>query len=954
MFRRILYIGIMTVISVIIVVALVQQRARERESRRVDDDNQTVATPRRERPIHISKYDPKDNTLLAEITGTEATGETDEGPVQIIKPKITVLKDKESPTVITADVGRIDDLKAKTMGNGWLKGNVVMTVVDKDSGDNTVIKCDEMRYLGTKGEGEIVIPGAVWVSTRSLEVSGSALTADRSMRGATLKKEVRLVLKEATEDAVRRLTGEEKQETEDGKTTGPSGHITITCDGALQYSRDESRATFEKNVVATQKETSVRGDHLVIEFERTSPAPVKPGEAVREAMTLRRVIMRSDTREGVVISSPGRAGYGDRLEYDGRAGLLVFSGAPCRTVQTSGKKTYRLEGTEVRFGRSRVLDTAERLPEGMSADSPKILLTGAPARAVSVPTEAGQSSTLTGRRILFDRDSRIVWIRGDDQFPAHGEQEKDRMTGTEIQFVQKTDTRGEKIFGRGPGRLEIGSRRQDPEKTATGPAVVEFGGDMTYLPDEHHAQFTGGVKLVDGSTTSRSRTLTVTFEKEEASDRIQIRNVVATGEVAVTGETRSATGEKLVYTYPEKGPDTLVVSLTGKSGEMCEMRTGELTARSTKIDMVETRTDGGGTTLRARGEGPGILRHEPKPDPDGAGSPRKDLEVRYGRSGSYDEAAGKGVFEGDVLVKRGDMNLAARRVVMDFISEKPPATEGPTAAERLKLTGMTAEGDVSYASGPPDSLLTAKGKSLVWDEGKGTAEIRGGEGMKDPARVVRGETELEAPLMLAFLTGGELTRGVTTGGGRLTERPQPRPGEDPGKLRTFTVTWTGEGNYETLEAGDEKTAPTAAIRMSDGVQVLSGDADVAADALEVRLGPESPAPGASPLRQEIKRVTATGSARAKMFMPEGNYYRHAKGDSLEWDRVNRQMVVMSKSDDAVVWDNSNEWTGSKLVVNRTAEGRLEAESASGRRIIFYDEGMPPSTARDARQWKPIY
>ena len=89
--------------------------------------------------------------------------------------------------------------------------------------------------------------------------------------------EVKLVLKGVTEDAIRRLTGEGKGDTDDGKAPGPSGHVTVTCDGALHYSTSESRATFRKNVVAAQEENSVRGDELVIEFEKTSKAPTTPG-----------------------------------------------------------------------------------------------------------------------------------------------------------------------------------------------------------------------------------------------------------------------------------------------------------------------------------------------------------------------------------------------------------------------------------------------------------------------------------------------------------------------------------------------------------------------------------------------------------------------------------------------------------------------------------------------------
>ncbi|KPJ58012.1 MAG: hypothetical protein AMS16_00115 [Planctomycetes bacterium DG_58] len=623
-------------------------------------------------------------------------------------------------------------------------------------------------------------------------------------------------------------------------------------------------------------------------------------------------------------------------------------------MQKSGKQTYRLEGSEIRFGRSRLIAGGGTLPAGMAADSQKMLITGAPARAVSVPTEAGQSSSLAGRRILFDRDSRMIWIRGDEKFPAQGEQKKNRMTAAEIQFSQKTDTRGEKIVGRGPGRLEMNTRRTDAQGTHTGTAAVSFAGDVTYSSEEHQARFTGGVKLVDGTTTSRSQTLTVEFSEDAAADRMEIKQIVAAGDVVVTGEKRSASGEKLIYDYPSTGPDVLVATLTAKPGKMCEMRASELLARSARIDMVETRTGEGRTAIRAKSEGRGALFHQPKPDPGDTKPRREGFEVHYEQSGSYDEAARKAVFEGNVRVKRGDMDLDARHVVMDFTKEKSEGTEEREAAERLKLVGITATDDVRYASGPADNRIQATGEKLVWDRRKDTAEIRGGTGPKDFARVVRDESELEAPVILAFLKDGKLDRAVATGGGHMTGRTRSRKGTDKGKPREFDVTWTGEGVYETLEPGSGTGVPTAMIRVEGSVRAVSGDADVSADLVRVYLGPESETPGAGTLRQEVRSAVATGNARAKMFMPEGNYYRHAKGDSLEWDRLERRMVVMSKTGDAVVWDNSNEWTGRRLVVNRTAEGRIEAESTSGRRIVFYDEGMPPSPSKDAREWKPIY
>ena len=208
--------------------------------------------------------------------------------------------------------------------------------------------------------------------------------------------------------------------------------------------------------------------------------------------------------------------------------------------------------------------------------------------------------------------------------------------------------------------------------------------------------------------------------------------------------------------------------------------------------------------------------------------------------------------------------------------------------------------------------------------------------------------------MLFFLKKDKPDRVVTSGGGHMTGYTRPREGAQQGKLDAFEATWTGDGSYETLYPANAAVEPTSVARAQGNVHAVSEDADVNASAIEVYIGPGAKTATSEAQRLEVRRAVASGNARAKMFMPEGNYYRYARGDSLEWDRLQGRMVIMSKAGDAVVWDNSNEWTGRRLVVNRTEAGVLEAESTSGRRIVFYEEGAPKVPSEDAREWKPIY
>ncbi|KPJ52310.1 MAG: hypothetical protein AMS16_06560, partial [Planctomycetes bacterium DG_58] len=300
MLRKILLIGIMLVSVLIIFLALQRHRARRRQTEPPVADNETVTARLVEEGIKLIKYD-KDNRAIAEVTGVQATQETERGPVSIVKPVIRILKDKRNVTVIRADSGRIEGRDQEKMEEGWLKGNVVLSVQNTETGDNTVVTCEEMQYHGSKGQ--IFIPGPMKVQARSLELSGSRMTADRGLGSARLESNVRLVLTEAVEGALEKLTGKQKK-AEGEKGTRSGEHIVVTCEGGMVFDRRESRATFEKNVVATQGRDSVRGDSMIVEFESTGREPSGTAKPAGELMTLRRVIIRSERKDGVVARGP--------------------------------------------------------------------------------------------------------------------------------------------------------------------------------------------------------------------------------------------------------------------------------------------------------------------------------------------------------------------------------------------------------------------------------------------------------------------------------------------------------------------------------------------------------------------------------------------------------------------------------------------------------------------------
>ena len=152
MVRKILLGGIMLVSVLIVIVAFQRHRARDNRPA----DNQTLVTPRPPQGIRLIKYDKENNPILI-VTGVQAEQPVEKGPIEITQPRLTFPKDKNSPTTITADIGHLEGQGQDKMDEGWLQGHVVMTVMDKNAGDNTVITCDRMEYHGTREQGVVTV-----------------------------------------------------------------------------------------------------------------------------------------------------------------------------------------------------------------------------------------------------------------------------------------------------------------------------------------------------------------------------------------------------------------------------------------------------------------------------------------------------------------------------------------------------------------------------------------------------------------------------------------------------------------------------------------------------------------------------------------------------------------------------------------------------------------------------
>ncbi len=990
MLRRILLGGIMLVSVLIIVVALQQLHEKQAARKRQAKKEAAALTAPGDSGIELRKYDAQNN-LVAIIRGRQAQQISGKGPVDIVKPVVTIFRDKNEFTVITAETGRVESREQDKMSEGWLKDNVVMTVIDRARGDNTIITCDEIRFSGEKNQ--VLIPGQVKAHNRTLDLTGVSLVADQKGGTVKIERDVELVLKEVSGGSLDAAAG--GSAAAPGTTPEPPKPIVITCEGAMVYESESRRTTFEREVRAVQGDNRVRSDLMTVEFEEgaspaepvAAPTPEETPAAPKPAgLTVRRVVMTADKKEGVVVEGPNRQGWGDRFEYDARDGSLVYSGSPCRASQKSSSQTFQLEGLEIRFGRKRLVSQAEPLPAGMTENSQKVLLTGKPARVVSVPAGEGEPLALLGDRVLFDQDGRVAWLEGAPDRHAVASQGKNRIEGVEVLLIEKTATRGERASAKGPGRLETVSRARAGAAEPK-PTVVEFGGDMTYRPDEAGAggaDFSGGVRFSDGVTECTSKSLGVVFGEGAKSGSREVRQVTATGDVVVKGDKMDAKADILVYGYPPGEAALTSATLTAKPGETVEVRQGDLFCKAERVDMTEVPGAGGKTGMRAKAVGTGYIKYEPAPPKAAADepAPRADapapaqpFEVRFTQSGTYDDVALQSVFDGDVRMTRENMDLRGRRITLDF-ERKQSADASGKAQSGLSVTTITATRDVTLVEGKEPNVLTATGEQIVWDRVKQTAALCGDE--QTPARVLRDRNELTAPRMDAKLKNDAIDRIVTTGGGHMIGWTQtslgksaktakaPETPETPAAppLQKLDVTWTGEGYYEVLKPEDPAKEPTAFVRVKGNAKAVSEDSDCSADQLLVYLGPPKPVEGAPAegatkpesggLKLEVRKALAVDNARAKAFNPEGNYYRYARGDTLEWDRLTNRMVVSSEKGEAVVWDNSNEWVGKELIVNRTPEGRFEAESTSGRRITFYEEGTPKVPAEDGKEWKPIY
>jgi lipopolysaccharide export system protein LptA len=492
---------------------------------------------------------------------------------------------------------------------------------------------------------------------------------------------------------------------------------------------------------------------------------------------------------------------------------------------------------------------------------------------------------------------------------------------------------------------------------------------MLYHTDLQQAEFIGDVRLVDQTTRSRSDKLLIEFEQTEDPEtkktRTRIRRITAEGAVEVVDANRTAVGEKLVYSFP--APGQFIATVTAKPGEVGQIQWSDNLMRSNTILITQMPGEGDEKITRVEGKGKGYLLYRPMAEVvDEAEDRPGTIEVWYDDSGLYDEASHKALFDGNVRVRKDQLHVTAKHATVDFVKEQKKADAAADAAERLSVTMLTADDDVTVRIGEGEDETTAKGSKLVWNRQKDIAELFGSEDGKTPARVVREKNTIEAPLILALMNKGELYEVLTPRGGHMIGFSSAEQ-DGVEVLKKMDVTWTDTGTYRPVGT-PELTSPRAInpdigyARVTGDVTAVSEDSEITSGTMTVQLRREKDAAAKTdddskpPQRMNVTRMVATQSVRLKQFMPEEGNYRYGKADRLEWDREIDRIELQSDTGDALVWDDSNQWAGEKLVLNRRSDGRYEVESTGGQPLILYEESKPekPVKTPEPRKWEPIY
>ena len=194
------------------------------------------------------------------------------------------------------------NLKAKTgvvnkaTGSIHLAQDVVIT-----SKDGSQFKTDTLQW--ERDQDLVTTDDPITVTTeKGMSATGTGLVAKPSLGTAQVKKDVTV-----------------KVETQPDKPAGGNSELTITSDGPMEIDQKNNKATFTKNVVASQEGRTLNSDRMEVYFDA-------------ETQKIKRLVCLGN----VVIMQGENSSTSDTAIYTAGDQKLVLTGRPKLILMTQG------------------------------------------------------------------------------------------------------------------------------------------------------------------------------------------------------------------------------------------------------------------------------------------------------------------------------------------------------------------------------------------------------------------------------------------------------------------------------------------------------------------------------------------------------------------------------------------------------------------------------------------
>lgn len=147
---------------------------------------------------------------------------------------------------------------------------------------------------------------------KGLTITGTGMDAQLGLSTVQVNEAVTAMIEMESEQEAQEIEAEEAKKTE-------PDIVTITCDGPMVVDRGKSKATFNINVVAIQKDQTLKSDKMEIYFNQK--------EGVMKALI---------ATGNVVIVRGGNETYAEKMVYDKETEKMTLSGRPKLILITGG------------------------------------------------------------------------------------------------------------------------------------------------------------------------------------------------------------------------------------------------------------------------------------------------------------------------------------------------------------------------------------------------------------------------------------------------------------------------------------------------------------------------------------------------------------------------------------------------------------------------------------------